>query len=116
MVATVAGNGMPQLTPNWYRFADGRLTMSTMKARAKFRNLSRDARLSVCIYSEPRATEYAIITGRVEITDDESIWPPTRAIIERYVPPDGVDDRLREMRTQNRVLVRMEPERVLFRT
>ena len=116
VVATVGRSGMPQLTPNWYRFANGRLTVSTTKERIKFRNLSRDPRLAVCIYSEPLAVEYATIQGPAEIHDDESIWPETQAIVERYVPPDLVAARMRELRAQNRVIISMAPERVIFRT
>jgi hypothetical protein len=52
----------------------------------------------------------------VTIRDDESIWPDTRAIVERYVPSEGVDARLAELRTQNRVILGFEPDRVIFRT
>ena len=115
VVATVGLRGMPQLTPNWYRFANGRLTVSTTKERVKFRNLSRDRRLAVCIYSEPRAGDYVTLIGRAEISDGESIWPETQAIVERYVEPDRVEDRMRLLRTQNRVIISMTPERVVFR-
>ena len=115
VVATVGATGMPQLTPNWYRFADGRLAVSTTKERVKYRNLSRNNRLAVCVYSEPLAGEYATITGRADILEGESIWPETRAIVERYVAPEGVEARMRMLRTQNRVIISLAPERVLFR-
>jgi PPOX class probable F420-dependent enzyme len=115
VVATVGSTGMPQLTPNWYVWADGRLAMSTTKERFKYRNLSRDSRLSVCIYSEPGAQDYVVLTGRAEVSDDESIWPVTRAIVERYVARDQVAARMTELRTQNRVIISLTPERVVFR-
>ena len=83
VVATLGPTGMPQLTPNWYRFANGRLSVSTTKKRVKYRNLSRDDRLAVCICSEPLAGEYATLWGRAEILDGDSIWPETQAIVER---------------------------------
>ena len=115
VVATVGQSGMPQLTPNWYVFAGGRLEVSTTKERVKYRNLSRDKRLAVCIYSEPNAGEYATVIGRAEIRDDESIWGPTQAIVERYVAPGGVEARMRELRAQDRVIISLAPERVVFR-
>ena len=115
VVATVGKTGMPQLTPNWYVFQDGRLALSTTKERVKYRNLSRDSRLAICIYSEPRAEEYATVVGRAEVIDDESIWPVTRAIVERYVAPDGVEPRMRQLRAQNRVIISLAPERIVFR-
>ena len=71
-MGTVGRSGMPQLTPNWYRFANGKLTISTTKERFKYRNLARDARIAVCIYSEPLASDYATLWGQTEISDDES--------------------------------------------
>jgi PPOX class probable F420-dependent enzyme len=116
VVATIGPSGMPQLTPNWYDYANGTLMISTTKERVKYRNLIRDNRMSVCIYSAPLAQEYTTLWGRVRIRDDESIWPDTRAIVERYVPPTGVEARMQQLRTQNRVIIDFTPERVLFRS
>ena len=115
VVATIGRDGMPQLTPNWYRFGEGRLTISTTRERIKYRNLARDDRLAVCVYSDLEASEYVTLRGSAEIADGESIWDETRAIVERYVEPDRVDERMRVLRTQDRVLISMVPERVVFR-
>ena len=115
VVATIGRNGMPQLTPNWYWFDGETISISTTKNRVKYRNLSRDHRMSVCIYSEPRAADYAMVTGTVTISDDESIWPTTRKIIERYADPDRIERQLTEMRTQGRVILSLTPATVAFR-
>ncbi len=115
VVATVGAGGMPQLTPNWYVYQDGTMAISTTKERVKYRNLSRDDRMAVCVYTEPGAADYVAITGRVTIADDESIWPVTRAIVERYVARDQVAARMTELRAQNRVIISLTPERVVFR-
>ena len=114
-MATVGTSGMPQLTPNWYRYSGGRLAISTTRERIKYRNLARDDRLAVCIYSGTLAEQYVTLRGRADISDDESIWPETRAIVERYLAPERVDARIRDLRRQNRVIIAMRPERVLFR-
>ena len=116
VLATVGGDGMPHLTPNWYAFHDGKMAISTQKESVKFTNLSRDDRIAVCVCSEPGAVEYATIRGRAKITDDESIWPVTRAIVERYVAPEGVEARMRELRKQNRIIISVTPDTVVFRT
>src|SRR5215510_12789074 len=82
VVATIGRNGMPHLTPNWYYYANETLMISTTKERVKYRNLTRDNRMTVCIYSEPRAQDYVTLWGHVSIRDDASIWPDTRAIVE----------------------------------
>ena len=114
VVATLGPSGMPQLSPNWYWYTDGRLIISTTKDRIKFRNLSRDNRIVVSIYSEPGAQEYVTVRGYAEITDDDSIWPDTRVIEERHVPAEQVDANLRGMRKESRVLISVVPEGVVF--
>jgi PPOX class probable F420-dependent enzyme len=115
VVATIGTSGMPQLTPNWYVYARDLLMISTTKERVKYRNLSRDNRMSVCIYSPPDAEHYVSLWGHVSIRDDASIWPDTHAIVERYVPAADVPARMQQLRTQNRVILDFTPARVLFR-
>ena len=51
VVATIHRSGMPHLTPNWFVYEGDRIAISTTKERIKYRNLSHDPRMSVCIYS-----------------------------------------------------------------
>ena len=115
VVATIGRDGMPQLTPNWYVYSDRRLLVSTTKQRVKHRNLVRDGRIAVCVCSEPLAEEYVTVRGRAEIRDDDSIWEDTRAIVERYVEPDRVEARMDVLRGEDRVIVSVEPDEVVFR-
>lgn len=115
VVATIGPSGMPQLTPNWYAYTDGTLRISTTKERVKYRNLTRDGRMTVCIYSEPQAQDYVTLWGQVTIRDDDSIWSDTRMIVERYVAPQDVEIRMQQLRTQNRVIIDFTPDRALFR-
>ena len=115
VVATVGQTGAPQLTPNWYSYTDGSLFVSTTKERVKYLNLSRDPRLVVCIYSGTLARQYVTLRGKAEIIEGESIWPVTRVIVERYVSAGRVEARMRNLRTQNRVIIALRPDRVVFR-
>ena len=116
VVGTISPSGMPQLTPNWYVYQDGWLSFSTTKERVKYRNLTRNDRISVCVYSEPLAEGYATIRGHAETSDDDSIWPVTRTIVDRYVPPEGVEARMAQLWSENRVIVSVAPESVVFRS
>ena len=109
VVATVGRTGMPHLTPNWYVYADGKVAISTTKERVKYRNLS------VCIYSEPQALEYVTVVGQAEIIDGDSIWPVTKAIVERYVEAASVEGRILRLRQENRIIISLTPEPVHFR-
>ena len=115
VVATIGRDGMPQLTPNWYVYSGGRLLVSTTKQRVKHRNLARDGRIVLCVCSEPMAEEYVTVRGRAEIRDDDSIWADTRAIVERYVEPGRVEARMDTLRREDRVIISVEPDGVVFR-
>lgn len=114
VVGTLGGTGMPQLTPNWYVYQDGGLSFSTTKERVKYRNLSRDSRISVCVYSGTLAEDYVTIRGRAVIIEDDSIWPLTRVIVERYICPGRVEERMQQLHGENRVIVTLVPESVVF--
>lgn len=116
MVATIGRDGMPQLTPNWFVYDGGRIAMSTTKDRVKYRNLSRDPRMTVCIAAELMASDYVSISGSVSISEDDSIWPVTRRIIGRYMPDDNVDGMIERMKTEGRVILWLTPENVVFRS
>ena len=115
VVATIGRTGMPQLTPNWYVYQDGKMAISTTKERVKYGNLTRDPRLAVCVYSDAEAREYMTVLGPTEIRDDETIWPVTQAIVERYMASRLVASRMRKLRTENRVIIDMSIERMFYR-
>ena len=115
VVATIGRDGMPQLTPNWYVYHDGRIAISTTKQRVKYRNLVHDSRLAVCVMTEPLAQEYVSVRGIAEIIDDDSIWPVTEAIVRRYVRPERVQSRMEQLRKEDRIIISLRPERVHFR-
>lgn len=112
VAATIGASGMPQLTPVWYAFRDGAMVMSVTKDRIKYRNLARDGRMSVCVYDQPLAKVYATIIGTAELSDDESIWGPTRAICERYMAAEEIGPWMEELYGQERVLITLRPERI----
>jgi hypothetical protein len=115
LVGTVGSTGVPQLTPNWYVYQDGKVKVSTTKERVKYKNVIRDPRLSLCVYSDISASEYLAIYGRAKIYEDATIWQVTQSIVERYMSPDLVEAKMRDLRTENRVIISVDIERVVFR-
>ena len=113
VLATVNRDGSPQISPIWYRYADGRLTMSTTRETLKYRNVLRDSRISVCIYPEVEAIEYVMMRGRADVVDDESLWPETQAIVERHETPQRAAERMSRLRSQDRAIISLKPERVV---
>jgi PPOX class probable F420-dependent enzyme len=114
VVATISRSGVPQLTPNWYRYDGQVLTLITRTDRLKYFNLQRDHRISVCIYDPPVASNYIVISGTA-ICKEQDIWDEARRIIARYRAPDEVDAYLTRWQTEPRVLITVTPERISTR-
>ncbi len=114
LLATLNAGGSPQISPIWYRYSDGRVTMSTTTETVKSRNILRDGRASLCVYSDPEGLEYATLSGTATVIDDDSLWADTRAIVDRYELPDQAGARMRRLEHQDRVILSMEVDRVHF--
>ena len=114
VLATINRDGTPQLTPNWYHYDGAVLTFVTTKERLKYLNLSRDPRISVCIYAAPLASDYVVMRGTATI-EDQDIWDRARRVIQRYTEPEEVEEHLERWKTQPRVLVTVTPRRISTR-
>jgi PPOX class probable F420-dependent enzyme len=74
IVGTIRKQGAPQLTPVWYLYENGRLYVSVGVKSAKYRNLSRDPRVCICIAAEHPDARAVMIYGTAEFIPDESDW------------------------------------------
>ena len=74
IVGTNRVKGPPQLTPVWYLYENGRLYVSIFVKSAKYRNLHRDPRISLCIAGEHPDARAVMIYGTVELIQEDSAW------------------------------------------
>jgi PPOX class probable F420-dependent enzyme len=116
VMATIGRDGVPLLAPVWYSYSDGRIAISSRKETVKSRNLARDSRIALTVCSEPQARDYVTIWGAADVMEGDSIWPATREILERYMEPDRVEAYLAQLKTENRTIISVRPQRVRFRT
>lgn len=79
IAAVLRPDGTPQLSPIWFLYQDKRLYFSTLLMSAKYRQLSRDPRISLCIDAGHPDARAVSISGTAEFMIDES---PERADLE----------------------------------
>lgn len=79
IAAVLRPDGAPQLSPIWFLYEDERLYFSTLLRSAKFRQLSRDPRIALCIDAGHPDARAVSISGTAEFMSDES---PERADLE----------------------------------
>ena len=112
-IATIMPDGRPQLSVVWIARDGDDLLVSTVKGRRKHLNLERDPRATVMVYPRDSPYTYLEVRGMVSMTEDggveliNSLNAAYHPGAGRYTGDDG---------TENvRVVVRITPEKVVFR-
>lgn len=83
VLSTTSGNGMPHATPVGMRMEDGALRFETQPTSVKFRNISRDPKVSVLFFGQPKWG--ILVQGVAEVVSpgDENTQPQLKVIPKR---------------------------------
>ena len=117
IVGTNRRDGPPQLSPVWYLYEDGRLYIGVLVTSAKYRNLRRDPRISLCIDGGHPDARAVMIYGSAELIEAESPWQDEMIwrIARRY--HDSDEDARRYQETSRdwgrTVLIVVTPEKII---
>lgn len=113
VLATTRTDGRPQLSPVTGGVDDsGRIVISTYPGRAKSINAARDARVSVCVFSDGFSDPWIQVDGDAEVLHmpeaEDGLVDYFRCISGEH--PDW-DEYRAAMRLQNKSLIRITPTR-----
>ncbi|WP_433829806.1 TIGR03618 family F420-dependent PPOX class oxidoreductase [Actinoplanes sp. CA-015351] len=112
VLSTTEPDGRAQLSVMWAALDGNDLVMTTKAGRRKVRNIERDPRVTVLIHDRQRPTSYAEIRGVARITAGDPAGL-VHQLARRYTGADHViPDPAQEA---GRVILRITPEKVLFR-
>jgi PPOX class probable F420-dependent enzyme len=106
-LATIDGNGFPQLTEVWFLFVDGELKTSLNTSRAKTKNLRERPECSVLILDLANPYRYLEVRGRARIEPDDD-YAFARQLGAKY----GADVRDHDAEGDSRVVVTIEPVKI----
>jgi PPOX class probable F420-dependent enzyme len=118
-LATLGKDGFPQVTPIWFVWEDGAFYMTSLTEKAHVGRLERDPRASICVeVEEPergdgdRPNRSVRATGPAEVfADTDGTW--TQRITEKYIRGPGRSDRVAQRSGQDRVVIRLQPVRLI---
>ena len=105
---TLRADGSPHATPVWVDFDGENVVINTAQGRAKYRNLKRDPRVAVSVFSEENQEAYVTVNGVAEIVDEgQAAWEHMDTLERKYRGRDQIP-----RGGPQRVLVRNPPTRV----
>ena len=117
IVGTNRRDGPPQLSPVWYLYEKGRFYIGVLAATAKYRNLQRDPRISLCVDGGHPDARAVMIHGSAELVEAESPWREEMIwrISRRYHDSDEETRRYLEMSRDwgQTALIVMTPENII---
>lgn len=117
IVGTNRRDGPPQLSPVWYLYEEGRIYIGVLVASAKYRNLRRDPRISLCVDGGHPDARAVMIHGGAELIEAESPWREKILwrINRRYHDSDEETRRYQEMSRDwgPRGLIVVTPEKII---
>jgi PPOX class probable F420-dependent enzyme len=87
-LATIGGDGSPQLTPIWVERNGDSVSFSTAEGRAKVRNLRRDPRLAIS-FVDPDASDTAFILKGRAVAIEQRGWDLIDRLARAYRGSDG---------------------------
>ncbi|NKB35861.1 MAG: TIGR03618 family F420-dependent PPOX class oxidoreductase [Gammaproteobacteria bacterium] len=118
IVGTNRAKGPPQQSPVWYLYEDGQIYINIYTRSAKYKNLSRDPAISICVAGDPPDSRAVIMTGEAEIVQrantpayDDLSW----RLVRRYYDSDDEAHSYNESAGNgaDSALIMLKPERVL---
>ncbi len=108
-LATVAEDGAPHVSTMWVERDGDIIVFITVIGRVKWRNITRDPRVSVSIYAADNPYSQFTVTGRVVSMAEEGGEEGIDRLANKYL---GVERYEWRQPGQVRVLVRVESEHI----
>lgn len=108
-MATIGPKGEPQVSPVLFGWDGTHLFFSMNKIRQKHRNLLRDPRVSLALADPINPYRSLEIRGKVVSIEDDPAYHIANVLSQKYTGQDATSQMLPG---EQRVVVRVEPERV----
>lgn len=74
IACVIRSDGAPQSSPVWILYQDGKIYFSILGSSAKFRQLERDPRISLCVDAGHPDARAVMIQGSAELVREASAW------------------------------------------
>jgi hypothetical protein len=112
VLASLRSDGRPYTVPVWFLHDDGVFWIVGTYERVWCKQLMVDRRVSLCVEAIAPVAGHVGVDGSVVPRElpDFDIWPISRRLVDKYVPPNGRDAFFANMQTEHRLLFELVPE------
>ena len=111
MLGSLRKDGTPQVNPVWVDVDDGQVRVNSAEGRAWPANVRRDPRVTLTVPNQENPYEYVTIRGRVVEGTHEGADAHIDQLAKKYL---GVDTYPYRAEGEQRIIFRIEPERVTY--
>ena len=108
-VATVGGDGTPQVTPVWVDYDGTHVRFNTARGRVKDKNLQRSPKIALSIQDPDNPYRYVQIRGKVAKETEQGADAHIDSLAKKYTGRDRYANR---QPGEVRVIVKILPEKV----
>ena len=106
-LATIDGNGFPQLTEVWFLHEDGELKLSLNTSRMKTRNLAARPQCSLLLLDLANPYRYLEVRGRARVEPDDDY-----VFADKVGAKYGADLKVHDRPGESRVVVTIDPVKI----
>jgi PPOX class probable F420-dependent enzyme len=112
ILASLRRDGRPYTVPIWFLHRDGAFWITGTYDRVWCKQLLADPRASLCVEATTPVPGHVGVDGTVTARElpDFDIWPTSRQLVDKYVPPAQRDGFFANMRSENRLLFELVPD------
>ncbi|HEX2439717.1 MAG TPA: PPOX class F420-dependent oxidoreductase [Methylomirabilota bacterium] len=108
-IATISGDGTPQVTPVWIDYDGTHIRFNTARGRVKTRNLERNPVVALSIQDPDNPYRYLQVKGRVTEMTEKGADAHIDALAKKYLGQDRYPYR---RDGEVRVTVKIAPEKI----
>lgn len=109
-IATIMPDGSPHVVPVWIDYEGGHVLVNTAEGRQKLKNIQRDPRVALDVVSSQDPYNIVALRGRVVEVTREGADAHIDKLAKKYLGRDSYPFRAPG---EQRVIIRIEPQRVL---
>jgi PPOX class probable F420-dependent enzyme len=109
-LSSLMKDGSPHVTPTWVDIENGNILVNTAIGRIKHRNISRDPRVALSVIDQNNQYEMVTLRGKVtEQITGEAAEKHIDKLSKKYI---GVDKYPRRSKGEQRVILKIKPEKI----